>query len=63
MNDHQKRTAAGARPRLSKERKEQDFPAAENSPSALERQARGICPPHLLEYKQQRGLPLKNGEN
>ena len=43
MNDHQKRTAAGARPRLSKERMEQDFPAVENSPSALETQARAAC--------------------
>lgn len=43
MNDHQKRTAAGASPRLSKERKEKDFPAAENSPSGLETQARAAC--------------------
>lgn len=43
MNDHQKRTAPVERPELSKERMEQDFPAAENSPSALERQARAAC--------------------
>lgn len=43
MNDHQKRTAAGARPRLLKEIKEKDFPAAENSLSALERQSRAAC--------------------
>lgn len=43
MNDHQKRAAPGARPGLSKERMEQDFPAAENSPSGLETQARAAC--------------------
>lgn len=43
MNDHQKRTAAGTRPRRSKDRMEQDFPAAENSPSGLETQARAAC--------------------
>lgn len=43
MNDHQKRAAPGARPGLSKERKEKDFPAAENSLSALERQSRAAC--------------------
>lgn len=44
MNDHQKRTAAGARPRRSKERMEQCFPVAENSPSGLETQALAACP-------------------
>lgn len=43
MNDHQKWTAADSPPRLSKERMEQDFPAAENSPSGLETQARAAC--------------------
>lgn len=39
-NERQKRTAAGSPPRRSKEIKEKDFPAAENSLSALERQSR-----------------------
>lgn len=42
-NERQKRTAAGARPRLSKERKEKDFPATENTPPAPKRQACGTC--------------------
>lgn len=43
MNDHQKRAAPGARPGLSKERKEKVFSAAKGSLSALKRQARGTC--------------------
>lgn len=42
-NEFQKRAAPGARPGLSKEIKEKDFPAAENSLSALERQSRAAC--------------------
>ena len=56
MNDHQKRTAAGARPRRSKERMEQDFPAVENSPSARETQA-----PSCLACSFFRAVPLPSG--
>lgn len=57
MNDHQKRTAAGTRPRRSNERMEQDFPAVENSPSALETQARAAC----RDCSFYRVVPLASG--
>lgn len=57
MNDHQKRAAPGARPGLSKERMEQDFPAVENSPSALETQARAAC----RDCSFYRVVPLASG--
>lgn len=57
MNDHQKRAAPGARPGLSKERMEQDFPAAENSPSGLETQARAAC----RDCSFYRVVPLDSG--
>lgn len=44
MNEHQKRTAPGARPGLLKGKKEKDFPATKNSPSGLETQALAACP-------------------
>lgn len=56
-DERQKRTAAGARPRLSKERKEKDFPATENTPPAPKRQACGTC----LSCSFSRAVDLPSG--